>query len=112
MKYLFLLGTALAVSTPAFADESADPIVVTATREPTPATQVGQPVSVVTRDEIERTQAATALDVLARLPVVAFTQSGGFGPPASVFIRGTDLSPSLVLIDGLTVNRLEDSRVG
>lgn len=104
MKYLFLLGTALAVSTPALADEAADPIVVTATREPTPVTQVGQSVSVVTRDEIERTQATTALDVLARLPGVAFTQSGGFGQPASVFIRGADNAQSLVLIDGVVVN--------
>ncbi|MCJ2178885.1 TonB-dependent receptor plug domain-containing protein [Novosphingobium album (ex Hu et al. 2023)] len=104
MKYLFLLGTALVVSTPALADEAYDPIVVTATREPTPVTQVGQSVSVVTRDEIERTQATTALDVLARLPGVAFTQSGGFGQPASVFIRGADNAQSLVLIDGVPVN--------
>lgn len=107
MKSLFLLGTALAVSTPAWADEAADTadtIVVTATREPTPITQVGQSVSVVTRDEIERTQATTALDVLARLPGVSFTQSGGFGQPASVFIRGADNAQSLVLIDGVPVN--------
>ncbi|WP_067732320.1 TonB-dependent receptor domain-containing protein [Novosphingobium naphthalenivorans] len=110
MKSLFLLGTALAVSTPAWADEAADTadtadtIVVTATREPTPITQIGQSVSVVTRDEIERTQATTALDVLARLPGVSFTQSGGFGQPASVFIRGADNAQSLVLIDGVPVN--------
>jgi vitamin B12 transporter len=118
MKYLFLLGTALAVSTPAMAQEAGvfdegDPaavrmdrsqIVVTATREATPLSQIGQSVSVVTRDEIERTQATTATDVLARLPGVTVVQSGGFGQPSSVFIRGAENAQSLVLIDGVRIN--------
>lgn len=118
MKYLFLLGTALAVSTPAMAQEAGvfdegDPaairmdrsqIVVTATREPTPVTQVGQSVSVVTRDQIERFQATTATDVLARLPGISTVQSGGFGQPSSVFIRGAENAQSLVLIDGVRIN--------
>lgn len=118
MKYLFLIGSALAVSTPAVAqDQTAtcgeevycssvrnDPIVVTATREPTPVSQVGQSVSVVTRDQIERTQATTATDVLARLPGISTVQSGGFGQPASVFIRGAENAQSLVLIDGVRIN--------
>jgi vitamin B12 transporter len=118
MKYLFLLGTALAVSTPAMAQEAGvfdegDPaavrmdrsqIVVTATREATPLSQIGQSVSVVTRDQIERTQATTATDVLARLPGVTVVQSGGFGQPSSVFIRGAENAQSLVLIDGVRIN--------
>ena len=112
MKSLFLLGTALAVSTPALADDAAgdtndtvnDTIVVTATREPTPITQVGQSVSVITRDEIERTQAVSATDVLARVPGVSVSQAGGFGQPASVFIRGAENAQSLILIDGVPVN--------
>lgn len=109
MKTLYLIGTALAASAafaaPAFADEAADSnIVVTATREPTPLTQIGQSVSVVTRDEIERTQATTATDVLARLPGVSTVQSGGFGQPSSVFIRGAENAQSLVLIDGVRIN--------
>jgi vitamin B12 transporter len=118
MKYLFLLGTALAASTPAMAQEAGvfdegDPaavrmdrsqIVVTATREATPLSQIGQSVSVVTRDQIERTQATTATDVLARLPGVTVVQSGGFGQPSSVFIRGAENAQSLVLIDGVRIN--------
>jgi vitamin B12 transporter len=115
MKYLFLIGTALAVSTPALAQDNdeiviadlrANPagIVVTANRTPTPIAQVGQSISVVTRDEIERTQATTATDVLARIPGVSVVQSGGFGQPASVFIRGAENAQSLVLIDGVRIN--------
>ncbi|MCT2399858.1 TonB-dependent receptor domain-containing protein [Novosphingobium mangrovi (ex Huang et al. 2023)] len=103
-KYLFLLGSTLVAATPAMAAEANDTIVVTATREPTPVTQIGQSVSVVTRDEIERSQATTATDVLARIPGLATAQSGGFGQPSSVFIRGADNAQSLVLIDGVRIN--------
>jgi vitamin B12 transporter len=117
MKYLFLLGTAFAVSTPAHAQNGAQDdavttnaaldsskIVVTANRVPTPITQVGQSITVVTRDEIERTQAISATDVLARIPGVTVSQSGGFGQPASVFVRGADNAQTLVLIDGVRIN--------
>lgn len=115
MKTLFLLGTALVVSTPAMAQKIdseiavadpvfRDPVVVTANREPTPITQVGQSITVVTRDEIERTQAISATDVLARIPGVTVSQSGGFGQPASVFVRGADNAQTLVLIDGVRIN--------
>jgi len=104
MKYMFLIGSALAVSAPAMAQDASDGIVVTATRQPTPLTQIGQSVTVVTRAEIERTQATTATDVLARIPGVSTVQSGGFGQPSSVFIRGAENAQSLVLIDGVRIN--------
>ena len=104
MKYLFLLSSALAVSTPAIANEAGGQIVVTATRTETPITQVGQSVSVITRDDIERTQAIAVTDVLARIPGVSTSQAGAFGQPASVFIRGAESAQSLVLIDGVRIN--------
>ncbi|HKR90955.1 TonB-dependent receptor plug domain-containing protein [Novosphingobium sp.] len=104
MKYLFLLSSALAVSTPAIADEAGGQIVVTANRTETPITQVGQSVSVITRDDIERTQAIAVTDVLARIPGVSTSQAGAFGQPASVFIRGAESAQSLVLIDGVRIN--------
>lgn len=104
MKYLFLLGSALAISTPALAEEVGDPIVVTATRTEMPLSQIGQPVSVVTRADIERIQAVQAVDVLARLPGVSISSAGGFGHPTSVFIRGAENAQSLVLIDGVRIN--------
>lgn len=110
MKYLFMLATALTMAPVAQAEEMApadggrSDIVVTATREPTPLTQVGQSVSVVTRDEIERVQAISATDVLSRLPGISVVQSGGFGQPSSVFIRGAENAQSLVLIDGVRIN--------
>ncbi|HKT84524.1 MAG TPA: TonB-dependent receptor [Novosphingobium sp.] len=104
MKYLFLLGSAFVVATPALADEADDTIVVTATRTETPLSEVGQSVSVVTRDDIERTQSMQATDVLARLPGLSGSSTGGFGQQASVFIRGAENAQSLVLIDGVRIN--------
>lgn len=118
MKSILLLGSALFIATPAMAQASgelnegdpaavrpkADPIVVTATRIETRVSEIGQSVSVVTRDDIERTQAVTATDILARLPGVSVAQSGAFGQPSSVFIRGAENSQSLVLIDGVRIN--------
>jgi len=101
----FLLAPATLLATPALADDAAPgEIVVTATRTPTPVGEIGQSISVVTRDEIVRWQATRATDVLARLPGVAVAASGGFGQPTSVFVRGADNSQSLVLIDGVRIN--------
>jgi vitamin B12 transporter len=105
LKYLLFLTASLLAATPALAEEaSPDGIVVTATRTPEPLREIGQSISVVTRDEIERTQAVQAIDVLARLPGVSVAPSGGFGQPTSVFVRGADNSQSLVLIDGVRIN--------
>ncbi|MBT0666909.1 TonB-dependent receptor [Novosphingobium profundi] len=113
MKYRYFLGAAALAAGPAtsaFAEDAtkfdtADTgIVVTATRTETPRSEVGQAVSVVTRAEIEATQATTASEVLARLPGVQVTNAGGFGQPSSVFIRGAENAQSLVLIDGVRVN--------
>ncbi|MCP0855299.1 TonB-dependent receptor plug domain-containing protein, partial [Salmonella enterica subsp. enterica serovar Give] len=43
-------------------------------------------------------------DVLRRLPGVDIAQSGGAGQNSSIFIRGTNSSHVLVLIDGVRDN--------
>ena len=107
MKYHLFLPTSLLLVTPALADEARpgrEPIVVTATRTDAPLSEVGQSVSVVTGEQIERSQATQAVDVLARLPGVTVSPSGGFGQPTSVFVRGAENAQSLVLIDGVRLN--------
>jgi vitamin B12 transporter len=107
MKYLFLFGSSLAICSPAWADEAeggSRAIVVTATRTEARIAEVGQSVSVITSQQIERSQATQAIDILARLPGVTVSPSGGFGQPASVFVRGAENAQSLVLIDGVRIN--------
>ncbi len=58
----------------------------------------------MTRQDIERWQSTSVNDVLRRLPGVDIAQSGGAGQNSSIFIRGTNSSHVLVLIDGVRLN--------
>lgn len=116
MKYLFLLGTALAVSTPALvspalADEADsgsfvpvdNSITVIATGSAIRVDQAGQPVSVVSSDEIDSIQGPDVSRVFERLPGVTFSRNGGIGGTTSLFVRGANSQQLLVLVDGLRV---------
>ena len=86
-------------------DNNNDSLVVTANRFPQPVSSVLAPTTVVTRDEIDRWQSTTLLDVMRRLPGVDVAQSGGMGQLSSLFIRGTNPSHVLVLMDGIRLNQ-------
>ncbi len=79
-------------------DTSPDTLVVTANRFQQPRSAVLAPVTIVTRQDIERWQSTSVNDVLRRLPGVDIAQSGGAGQNSSIFIRGTNSSHVLVLI--------------
>ena len=87
------------------AQQSHDPLVVTANRFAQPVSSVLAPTTVVTRAEIDRWQAKSLTDVMRRLPGVDVAQSGGLGQQSSLFIRGTNSSHVLVLIDGVRLNQ-------
>ncbi|NUL39212.1 TonB-dependent vitamin B12 receptor BtuB [Kosakonia sacchari] len=101
------LLTALSVS--AFSgwaqDSSSDNLVVTANRFQQPAKTVLAPTEVVTREDIDRWQSRSLVDVLRRLPGVDIAQNGGLGQTASVYVRGTEAKHLLLLIDGVPVAR-------
>ena len=101
-----LLCTALSVT--AFSgwaqDTSPDTLVVTANRFQQPRSAVLAPITVVTRQDIDRWQSTSVNDVLRRLPGVDIAQYGGMGQNSSISIRGTNASHVLVLIDGVRLN--------
>ncbi|VEN37313.1 unnamed protein product [Callosobruchus maculatus] len=100
------LLTALSVTAfSGWAQESADSLVVTANRFEQPVKTVLAPTSVVTREDIERWQSTTVLDVMRRLPGVDTAQNGGMGQMSSLFIRGTNSSHVLILVDGMRLTR-------
>ena len=99
------LLTALSVTAfSGWAQDGADSLVVTANRVAQPANTVLAPSSVVTREDIERWQAKSVVEVMSRLPGVDIAQSGGLGATSSTFIRGTESRHVLVLIDGIPLN--------
>lgn len=77
---------------------------MTANRFPQPVSSVLAPVSVVTREDIDRGQIKSVAEALSRLPGVDIGQNGGIGQQSSLFIRGTNASHALVLIDGVRMN--------
>ncbi len=85
------------------------PVVVTATRVPTPAADIPAGVTIITRAEMERRGDNTLTDALAAVPGLRVSQSGGPGGNASVFVRGTNSNAVLVLRDGMPLNNSADS---
>ena len=106
---LRVTGTALALALlaqPVRAQDNAvvlPPIVVSATTVPTPASELGSSVTVVTGDDLQREQLRTVPDALKKVPGLDIVQTGGPGGQTSVFMRGTNANHVKVLIDGIDV---------
>lgn len=103
---------AIAFCTPALAaepDESLPQVVVTATRVPTPDTDIAAGVTVIDRQTIETRDYNTLVDALEAIPGLRVSPSGGPGGQASVFIRGTNSDHVLVLRDGMPINDASDA---
>lgn len=97
------MGTLLAQSSSA-APNRLEEVVVSATRGELPKGRITKSVSVVTDEDIERTRADTALEVLRNVPGVYVRRSGAVGRTTSVVIRGSTDDQVLVLIDGVDVS--------
>ncbi|HVI99394.1 MAG TPA: TonB-dependent receptor [Sphingomonas sp.] len=102
--FRLLLLSSVALTTPALAQETADPIVVTAAGAPQAADETGDAITVVTRDDLETRQTVSIADYLATTPGIGVTRSGGPGTVTSLSIRGAEATQTLVLIDGVRVN--------
>lgn len=94
------LSLALLASGNVLAGESA-PILVTATRTAQTADQTLASVTVIDREEIERSQARSLDELLRSVPGIHVSRSGGYGKNTSLFLRGTESDHVLVLIDGV-----------
>lgn len=82
---------------------TSDEVIVTASRIAETADETLAPVSVITREEIERRQIRSVPEALRRVPGLTLTNNGGVGKATSVFLRGTESDHVLVLINGVKV---------
>jgi len=108
MKKTLLAAALLSATLAAHAaDQNAaaalNPVIVTATRTAITVDDALSSVTVITRADIERLQPASVIDLLTGLPGVTFAQSGGLGQQSSLFLRGTNSTHTLVLIDGVRI---------
>ena len=79
-------------------------IVVTATRNPQPASQVLEPIILIDRTALEDSLATDVGDVLRFHAGLDIGRSGGPGQPLSLFIRGANSDQSIIMIDGVRIN--------
>ncbi len=100
-SFLALL-TAVAAA-PVHAQAAAERITVTATRVPTRVNEVVADISVIDREQIERSEGRTLPELLAGLAGFQFSSNGGLGKLSSVFIRGLEARHTLLLVDGVRV---------
>lgn len=76
-------------------------VIVTANRFEQSLDSIITPVEVVTREDIDAIQAKSLSEVLQRLPGIQISATGGYGQSQSIFVRGTNSSHVVVLIDGV-----------
>lgn len=87
-------------------NNSVNPIIVTATRTPTKASDVLADNVYIGPEEIEQAGQTSLVELLQRQKGVTISSYGTGGSNASVFLRGTTNNQTLVLIDGV---RIDDS---
>ena len=76
-------------------------VVVTATREPTPEERALADITVIDAQAIRAAGAATLPELLQTVPGLEIYQSGPAGSVSGVFIRGSKIQQTLVLVDGM-----------
>lgn len=106
-KVFFISSVALSVmagSFGAFANNS-DTLSVTANRFQEPNSSILAPITVVEREQIERWQSNSVIDVLRRMPGIDVGQNGGVGQMSSIYVRGAESRHVLILVDGVRLNQ-------
>lgn len=85
-----------------------EPMVVTASRASQSIEETLASVSLITRSDIERSQAPGLLELLRLQAGVDLSRTGGPGQQTSLFLRGTESNNVLVMIDGIRANALQN----
>ncbi|OYU30063.1 MAG: hypothetical protein CFE39_15515 [Comamonadaceae bacterium PBBC2] len=78
-----------------------NPVVISATRVEQPLSEVLSSISVISREEIERSQAPSLADLLQGEAGFEFGRTGGPGATASFFLRGQNSTNLVILVDGV-----------
>ncbi len=104
---------ALLCASPVLSQSENSPVlketVVTATRNSQLQGAALPHTTVITREDIERSQATDLVTLLQREAGLQRTQNGGIGTVSSVFVRGSASLQTLVLTDGVPQNKQDAS---
>ena len=80
-------------------------IIVTGTKTWIDAERLGSSVTVIDREEIERTEEKDVASILSRVAGFNIVGSGSRGGAASFFVRGGQSDYNLVMINGVQINQ-------
>jgi outer membrane cobalamin receptor len=94
------------------AQDSLPPVIVSASRIPSPPGETVTSTTVIGKAEIEAKQPVSFTELLRDIPGVHIDQNGGRGGVASVYTRGADPNFTLLLVDGIQMNDPLNSRGG
>lgn len=97
------IGLLAGVISATLSAETLNPLVITPTRTAQTVDEANASVTVISREDIEKSAAVSLEQVLQGVPGVSVVSSGGVGKLSSVFIRGANSDHVLVLVDGMKV---------
>ncbi len=107
----FVVVLSAAWSIVAFAEEAdikLREVVVTATKTEKDPKDVTQAVTVITSDEIKRSGASNAAEVVRKSVDLNFQEYGPKGSTANISVRGSTAAQVLILLDGIRLNSPRD----
>src|SRR5882757_4547150 len=84
--------------------DSVESVIVSATRLPTPESQLASSVTVITAGDIAARQERSLSEVLRDVPGLNIIRTGGPGSQTALFMRGTNNNHTKVLVDGIDVS--------
>ena len=106
LRILVALSAGL-VASPSFAaadKDALDQIIVTGSRAPISAADIGSAVTIITRQDIDRRQVRYVSELLRAVPGFSVSHTGVVGSQTQVRVRGSEANQVLVLIDGVRAN--------
>ncbi len=83
-------------------------VVVSATKTNANTLQLASSISVIDAKQLSNSNSNNVFDVLRNETGISFTRQGGNGTLSNIYIRGSNSSHTLVLIDGVEVNLTND----
>lgn len=103
-KKTLWLAIGLAAGTQVHAQQRLDDVQVTANRLPQTQGDVLASTTIIDREEIERLQASSVVELLQGRAGIEITQNGTPGSQTSLFLRGSESDHSVILVDGVRIN--------
>lgn len=95
------LSIVAAVAHPVALANEFNPVVITATRVEQPLSEVLPSISVINREDIEKSHAPSLADLLQGEAGFEFGRTGGPGATTSFFLRGQNSTNLVILVDGV-----------